>query len=134
MDRSSSDNKAIGDIMKYESSLFTKANSLEWEEVAPGMKRKIVGFDDNIMMVHVHFDKGGIGVRHAHRHSQTSFVVSGKFEVTIGNETKILEENDAFYPPPNVEHGAVCLEEGVLIDVFSPVREDFLAGESGYKK
>lgn len=120
--------------MKYISKSFAKSDSFEWEEVAPGMKRKIMVYDDNIMLVHVHFEKGGIGVQHAHHHSQTSFVVSGKFEVTIGDETKILEANDAFYPPPNVIHGAVCLEEGVLIDVFSPVREDFLAGESGYSK
>lgn len=120
--------------MKYIKGNFTKANSLEWEEVAPGMKRKIMVYDDNIMLVHVHFEKGGVGEQHKHHHSQTSFVVSGKFEVTIGEEKMILEANDAFYPPPNVMHGAVCLEEGVLIDVFSPVREDFLAGESGYTK
>lgn len=120
--------------MKYLGDIFTKADNIEWEVVAPGMKRKIMNYDDKIMMVHVHFEKGGIGVQHAHTHSQTSFVVSGKFEVTIGDETTILEANDAFYPPPNIIHGAVCLEEGVLIDVFSPVREDFLAGESGYKK
>jgi len=120
--------------MKYKGNIFTEGESMEWEEVAPGMKRKIVGYDDNIMMVHVHFEKGGIGVQHAHHHSQTSFVVSGKFEVTIDGESKILKANDTFYPPPNVMHGAVCLEEGVLIDVFSPVREDFLAGESGYTK
>lgn len=120
--------------MKYVSDIFVEGDNLEWEEVAPGMKRKIMGYDDNIMMVHVHFEKGGVGIQHEHFHSQTSFVVSGKFEVTIGGESKILKANDVFYPPPNVMHGAVCLEEGVLIDVFSPVREDFLAGESGYTK
>lgn len=118
--------------MKFASDVFIKNEQIEWEDVAPGMKRRIMGYDDNIMLVYVKFEKGGIGVRHKHFHSQTSFVVSGKFEVTIGNETKILGANDVFYAPPNIEHGAVCLEEGVLIDVFSPIREDFLDGESGY--
>ncbi len=112
--------------MKHESDKFIFSKNLEWEEVAPGMKRKILGFNDQIMMVKVHFDKGGVGVIHKHPHSQTTYVVSGKFEVTIGQEKKILEGGDAFYIPPHIEHGAVCLEEGILIDVFSPVREDFL--------
>jgi quercetin dioxygenase-like cupin family protein len=50
----------------------------------------------------------------------------GSFEVTIRGETKILKGGDAFYIPPNVLHGAVCLEDGVLIDVFSPIRVDFM--------
>jgi len=45
-------------IMKYVSDIFVEGDSLDWEEVAPGMKRKIMGYDDNIMMVHVHFEKG----------------------------------------------------------------------------
>ena len=51
---------------------------------------------------------------------------SGMFEVQINGEKKALRAGDAFYIPPNVMHGAVCLEAGVLIDVFSPMREDFI--------
>lgn len=120
--------------MKYSSTEYIQTKGLEWEEVAPGMKRKFMGYDDEIMMVKVKFDKGGIGARHAHIHSQTTYVVSGEFEVGIGDEKKILKEGDGFYIPPNVEHGAVCLKEGVLIDVFSPIREDFMNGKSGYTK
>jgi len=114
--------------MKNQSEIFIKTEPIEWEQVAPGMKRKFMGFDDEIMMVKVHFDKGGIGARHEHKHSQTTYVVSGKFEVTVGDKTEILNGGDGFYIPPHIEHGALCLEEGILIDVFSPVREDFLAG------
>lgn len=120
--------------MKYSSTEYIQTEGLEWEEVAPGMKRKFMGYDDEIMMVKVKFDKGGIGARHAHIHSQTTYIVSGEFEVAIGDDKKILKEGDGFYIPPNVEHGAVCLREGVLIDVFSPIREDFINGQSGYTK
>lgn len=120
--------------MQNESEIFIKAELKKWEEVAPGMKRKFMGFNDEIMMVKVYFEKGGIGARHAHRHSQLTYVVSGVFKVTVGDETELLKEGDGFYIPTNIEHGAVCLEEGILIDVFSPVREDFLAGISGYNK
>ncbi len=120
--------------MKYESEIYNLSEKMEWEDVAPGMKRKIMGFDDKIMMVKVHFDKGGVGVRHKHHHSQTTYIVSGKFEVSVGDDKKELNGGDGFYIPPDIEHGAVCLEEGILIDVFSPIREDFMDGESGYSK
>ena len=120
--------------MKYSSNKYIMSNELEWDEVAPGMKRKIMGYDDEIMMVKVKFDKGGIGQRHAHIHSQTTYVVSGSFEVVIGAEKKILNEGDGFYVPPNIEHGAVCLEAGILIDVFNPIRADFMNGKFNYSK
>lgn len=90
-----------------------------------GITRQFVGYDNSIMMVKVMFEKGAIGYQHEHIHAQTTYVVSGKFEMTIGNETKILEAGDGFYTEPNIIHGCVCLEAGILIDVFSPIREDF---------
>jgi quercetin dioxygenase-like cupin family protein len=120
--------------MQNQSNIFIKTEPIEWEQVAPGMKRKFMGFDDEIMMVKVHFEKGGIGVRHEHRHSQTTYVESGQFEVTVGEKTEVLKGGDGFYIPPHVEHGAVCLEEGILIDVFSPIREDFIGGKNGNSK
>ncbi|PWJ44758.1 cupin domain-containing protein [Sediminitomix flava] len=104
---------------------FLKA-SLPWETLEDGLKRQFLGFDDKIMMVKVTFKKGGVGQLHEHYHSQTTYVVSGKFDVTIDGETQTLEGGDAFYVPPHAVHGAVCLEDGMLIDVFSPAREDFL--------
>ena len=51
---------------------------------------------------------------------------TGCFEVTIGEEKKVLRAGDGYYVAPNLPHGCVCLEAGVLIDTFSPMREDFL--------
>ncbi len=108
---------------------FLFGDNIEWEVVGEGVKRKIMGYDDSIMLVNVHFDKGGIGPMHAHYHSQVTYVVSGIFELTIDKETHLLKGGDSFYIPPNVLHGAVCKESGVLIDVFSPIREDFMGEE-----
>ena len=63
---------------------------------------------------------------HEHYHSQATYVAKGKFEMLIGNETKIISEGDAYYIAPDEWHGCVCLEEGILIDTFSPMRADFL--------
>lgn len=106
--------------------IFIEDGFVPWEETDKGVKRKVMAYDDNLMMVKVHFDKGGIGVVHQHSNSQISHVESGKFEIEINGYKKILSAGDAFYIPPNVMHGAVCLEAGVLIDVFSPMREDFI--------
>lgn len=112
--------------MNIKTEAFYVENENPWETVSEGVKRQITGYDVSIMMVKVAFETGGIGPMHQHYHSQTSYVVSGKFEVTVNGETKILQAGDAFYIEPNLLHGAVCLEAGMLIDVFSPIREDFL--------
>ncbi len=106
-----------------------KKSQVEVENVAPGMTRQIMGYDSDIMLVKVDFEKGGIGEPHTHRHQQVSYVVSGKFEVTIGGKSEVLESGDAFVVPSEALHGAVCLESGTLIDTFSPAREDFLANK-----
>ena len=112
--------------MKKSSKSFIKSEKHGWTELSAGVKRKITGFDDHVMMVLVKFDKGGVGEPHSHPHSQTTYVESGEFRVTIGDEEEILKKGDCFYAPPGVTHGVVCLSEGTLIDVFSPMREDFL--------
>jgi quercetin dioxygenase-like cupin family protein len=106
--------------------IFIENKDIPWEQVDKGMRRKIMSYDERLMVVKVEFEKGGVGVLHQHPHSQITHVESGVFEVEIGEEKKILSGGDAFYIPPNVIHGAVCLEAGVLIDVFSPMREDFI--------
>lgn len=105
---------------------FIKGNELAWETVGEGVRRQIMGYDDKILLAKVEFQKGGIGPMHEHYHSQVTYVESGKFELTIGKETKVMEGGDSFYIPPHIMHGAICLESGVLIDVFSPIREDFM--------
>jgi quercetin dioxygenase-like cupin family protein len=79
------------------------------------------------MVVKVEFDAGGIGSLHQHYHTQITHIESGVFEVEIGVEKKILSAGDAFYVAPNTLHGAKCIEKGVLIDIFSPMREDFVS-------
>ena len=105
---------------------FLIDDEIVWEVVGQGVQRKIMGYDDKIMLVKVKFDEGGIGPMHEHYHAQVTYVVSGVFKLTIGKETRILKGGDSFYIPPHVLHGAVCMEAGILIDVFSPIREDFM--------
>ena len=98
----------------------------EWVQINEGMRRQILGFDDQIMLVKIEFLTGGLGVVHSHLHRQCSYVVSGVFEFEIDGIKKIVKTGDGLYMEPNVPHGVVCLEGGLLIDTFSPVRTDFL--------
>ncbi len=98
----------------------------KWEQVDPKIKRQIQGMDDKIMLVKAKFKKGGVGQLHKHYHSQVTYVASGEFEMTIGDEIKTIKKGDSYYIPPHVMHGCTCTKPGTLIDVFSPYREDFV--------
>ena len=112
--------------MKTSSDLFQVEREMEWQPAGTGIQRQIMGYDGQLMMVKVKFEKGAEGTMHTHYHSQATYVASGKFELNIGGETKTLVAGDGYYVAPDVPHGCVCLEAGVLIDTFSPMREDFI--------
>lgn len=105
---------------------FVADSEMAWEDLGGGLRRKIMAYDDNLMMVKVAFEKGGIGVLHSHYHTQMSYVESGEFEITIGDDKRVLRKGDVYHIPPHVIHGALCLSEGMLIDIFNPMREDFV--------
>ena len=113
--------------MNIKSNNFLIGADIAIESPSEGITRQILGYDGQIMLVKVIFEMGAVGYVHQHFHSQSSYVVSGKFEITINNEKQILEAGDGFYVEPDVPHGALCLESGILIDAFSPMREDFLS-------
>src|SRR5690242_13034908 len=109
-----------------QSGLYQLEEETQWEFLGNGISRKIFGYNEQIMLVKVRFEKGAIGQLHNHHHTQVTYVESGVFEMTIGNETRTIKSGDGFYVPPHVEHGLLCLEAGLLIDVFNPMREDFV--------
>jgi len=112
--------------MRFGSELFVMNENIPWENVGEGVRRKILGYDKDLMLVLVEFKKGSIGYVHKHYHTQVSYLVSGSFEVTIGSEKKIQKAGDCYFLPPHIEHGVVALEDSSLIDVFTPHREDFI--------
>ncbi|GGH75744.1 quercetin dioxygenase-like cupin family protein [Filimonas zeae] len=105
---------------------FIEDASLDWQDMGGGVKRKIMCYDNRVMLVKVQFETGAVGALHSHFHTQISQVDSGVFEVEIAGEKKVLKAGDAFYVTPDAVHGVVCLEAGMLVDVFSPMREDFI--------
>ena len=114
--------------MKRKSDKYILTATMEWEELGGGVSRKFLGYDNQIMMVLVKFEKGALGSPHHHFHTQATYCAAGKFEFEIDGVKQIVNAGDGVYIEPNLVHSAVCLEAGMLIDTFSPVREDFLDG------
>lgn len=112
--------------MKTRSNTFLHEKNITWEPAGDGAVRQIMGYDGQVMLVKVKFEKGATGTPHTHYHTQTTYVASGKFEFTVNGEKQIVEAGDGIYIEPDAEHGCTCLEAGILIDCFSPMRESFI--------
>ena len=96
------------------------------KDLGGGVSRKVLAYTPEIMMVEVRFEKGGVGAMHTHPHVQGTYVKSGAFRFTIDGEDVVVKEGDTIAFPSNIPHGTVCLEAGILVDVFTPMRADFV--------
>lgn len=92
----------------------------------PGVSRKVLCYDDNLMMCEITFEQGAKGNFHKHPHEQITYIAEGAFSFTIAGETRTVRKGDSVYMPSNAEHGVTCLEAGKLVDVFSPMRQEFI--------
>ena len=92
-----------------------------------GVLRRVLSESPEIMVVEVAFPAGGVGALHSHPHVQSTYVQSGRFEFTIDGASFEVGPGDAFVIPSNAVHGCRALgEPGVLIDSFTPRRDEFL--------
>lgn len=105
---------------------FQQEEDRSWIQVDPGVERMIMGYNRDLMMVKVRFQKNAVGALHSHKHVQSTYIAEGVFEVIIGEQSSVLQAGDTYFVQPDLVHGVVCKEEGLLIDVFHPFREDFL--------
>ncbi|MFN3849971.1 MAG: cupin domain-containing protein [Spirosomataceae bacterium] len=101
-------------------------NSIDWKDLGNGVRRKVMFYDETMMIVKFEFKKDAVGALHSHPHLQISYVASGVFEFNLGGEKKIIRQGDIYNVPSGIEHGIICLEDGILVDVFNPIRQDFL--------
>ena len=107
--------------------MFFFYQNIAVEPAGEGVTRKVLAHGGTMMMVEVCFQAGAIGSLHNHPHEQSTYVKSGVFDFTIGDETHRVSAGDTLYKKPDVMHGCVCVEAGTLIDVFRPQREDFIS-------
>lgn len=91
-----------------------------------GVKRQELNENSDLMVVSFSFPEGGKGDLHQHPHVQATYVESGRFTFTVGDESFDVSAGDSFVIPTNTIHGCVCHEAGRVIDSFTPRRDDFL--------
>jgi quercetin dioxygenase-like cupin family protein len=108
------------------STTFVRTEDTPWHDMAPGVRRQILGYGEDLMMVRVDFQSGAIGAMHHHPHRQVTYVAEGTFEITVGDDVETLGAGDCFFAKADVPHGVRAVDGGTLIDVFTPHRADFL--------
>lgn len=107
--------------------MVIKENDAKVTVLSDLVTRTLMVHNDKMMMIRFDFKKGGIGDPHSHEiHDQVGYILSGKFELTCGGETTIVEAGDSYLANPGVVHGVVALEEGAILDVFTPIRDEFI--------
>ena len=98
------------------------------ERIADGIDRQMV-WGERVMLCRLRFDARVATAVHSHAHEQVTLVERGRVQFVIDGQPRIATAGDILVFPPHCEHGATMLdEEVVLIDIFSPLREDFLPG------
>ena len=112
-----------------QSPAFVDAAAVPWQPTDPGVERQVLTYTAALMLVRVRFAAGAVGALHHHPHRQASYVAEGEFEATIGTEQRVLRPGDSFIVEPDVVHGVVARTAGMLVDVFTPMRDEFVAPE-----
>jgi quercetin dioxygenase-like cupin family protein len=106
--------------------MFVFNNDVVATDCEPGVSRKVLSYTEDLMMCEISFDEGSEGTVHSHIHQQITYVAEGSFEFTIDGETEVVGAGDSLYIPANAVHGVKALEAGILVDVFTPMRKDFV--------
>ncbi|MHB8844467.1 MAG: cupin domain-containing protein [Nitrospirota bacterium] len=106
--------------------MFAKHDNAGYTTPLEKIRMKTLVHGDKTLMTEFLLEEGALLPRHGHPHEQTGYLVSGSMELTIGDETHRLSAGDSWCIPGGVEHSAIARERSVAIEVFSPVREDYL--------
>jgi quercetin dioxygenase-like cupin family protein len=111
--------------------MFQKRSHHGYHPALDGVRRKTLVHGDETLMTEFLLGKGSVLPRHVHPHEQTGYLVKGRLRLFIGAEVYEAEPGDSWCIRGGVEHGAEILENSVAIEVFSPVRDDYLPREEG---
>ena len=106
--------------------MFSQHTQTGYRQVLPGIEIKTLVYGEKSLLTEFHLTGGNKLPRHAHPNEQTGYLISGHIRLTIGAETFDVLPGDSWSIPINIEHGAEIIEDSLAVEVFSPVREDYL--------
>ena len=104
-----------------------RADKEGWETLGGGMLRKYVN-GVNVTIAQFRLAKGSVVKPHSHKHEQVSIVVQGVVKFTVGNDVYVMRAGDLVHIPPNTIHSAEALEDSLVVDVYTPIRDDWVKG------
>jgi quercetin dioxygenase-like cupin family protein len=114
---------------RKEPTLFYKKDGTGYKEVAPGIRLKTLVYGKDTLLSEFRMEPKNTLPKHSHRHEQTGYLVEGRMRLIVGQETFEAGPGDSWCIPSNIDHCAEILEKSLAIEVFSPVREDYLPDE-----
>jgi unsaturated pyranuronate lyase len=106
--------------------MFCKKSDEGYKEALGGVRLKTLVYGEKTLMSEFRLDKGKMLPMHSHPHEQSGYMVSGRINLIVEDEKFEAGPGDSWCIQGNVEHGAETLDDSVIVEVFSPVREDYL--------
>ncbi|MGI6226219.1 MAG: cupin domain-containing protein [Peptococcales bacterium] len=106
--------------------MIVKNDEKSFVPMVEGAKRKTLAHGEKTLLIQVVLDKGSLVPNHAHPHEQIGYMISGKAIFIIDGEENEVNPGDSWAIPGNVAHSVKVIEDSVIVEVFSPVREDYL--------
>ncbi len=106
--------------------MFNKTDTDGYEAVSEGIRRKTLVHGKRTLMTEFRLERGAVVPPHRHSQEQTGYLVSGRLRMRVGEESFDAGAGDSWCIAGEAEHSAEALEDSVALEVFSPVREDFL--------
>ena len=97
------------------------------KDLGGGMSRRVLAYTPKLMTAEVSLEQGSTIAVHSHPHYQNTDILSGRFRFTADGEDVEVAAGDTLAFPANVPHATLCLEAGSLLDVFTPMRDEFVS-------
>ncbi len=101
------------------------ASDIEPVEMVPGVWRRTLAWGERLMVVQVVLEEGAVVPAHRHPHEQITYVIEGKLSMSVEGRSYVLEAGDSLLFPASAEHGATALQRTLVVDTFSPPREEY---------
>jgi len=102
-----------------------RAANVEPVEMVPGVRRRTLSWGERLMVVQVVLEEGAVVPAHRHPHEQITYVIEGELSMQVGGRSHVLQAGDSLLFPADVEHGATAIKRTLVVDTFSPPRDDY---------
>lgn len=106
--------------------MFYKKDKAGYRQIVDGIMMKTLVHGEKTSLIETNLQQGFAHELHSHPHEQTGYLVSGRLRMTIGDDVFDVEPGDSWCIPGNVMHKTEILEDAIVVEVFSPVREEYL--------